>query len=47
MNRNTAKQLLPIIQAFSEGKPVQSRCTKGDTSLWYDDKDFWKVYYIK
>lgn len=39
MNRNTAKQLLPIIQAFSEGKPVQSRCIKGDTSLWYDDED--------
>lgn len=39
MDRNQAKQLLPIIQAFSEGKPVQSRCIKGDTSLWYDDED--------
>lgn len=39
MNRNTAKQLLPIIQAFSEGEPVQSRCIKGDKSLWYDDED--------
>lgn len=39
MNRNQAKQLLPIIQAYAEGKPVQSRCIKGDTSLWYDDED--------
>lgn len=39
MDRNQAKQLLPIIQAFSEGKPVQSRCIKGDTSLWYNDED--------
>lgn len=39
MDRNQAKQLLPIIQAYAEGKPVQSRCIKGDTSLWYDDED--------
>lgn len=39
MDRNQAKKLLPIIQAFSEGKPVQSRCIKGDTSLWYNDED--------
>ena len=39
MNRNQAKELLPIIQAFSEGKIVQSRCIKGDKSLWYDDDD--------
>lgn len=39
MNRNQAKQLLPIIKAFSEGKVIESRCIKGDTSLWYDDKD--------
>lgn len=39
MNRNQAKQLLPIIQAYAEGKTIQSRCIKGDTSLWYDDED--------
>lgn len=39
MNRNQAKTLSPIIKAFSEGKTVQSRCIKGDTSLWYDDED--------
>ena len=39
MNRNQAKALLPIIKAFAEGKAIESRCIKGDTSLWYDDKD--------
>lgn len=39
MDRNQAKELLPIIKAFSEGKPIQSRCIKGDKSLWYDDED--------
>lgn len=39
MDRNQAKQLLPIIQAHAEGKIVQSRCIKGDTSLWYDEED--------
>lgn len=39
MNRNQAKTLSPIIKAFSEGKNIQSRCIKGDTSLWYDDED--------
>ena len=39
MDRNQAKQLLPIIKAFSEGKVIESRCIKGDTSLWYDDED--------
>lgn len=39
MDRNQAKELLPIIQAYTEGKTIQSRCIKGDTSLWYDDKD--------
>ena len=39
MNRNQAKQLLSIIQAYVEGKTIQSRCVKGDTSLWYDDED--------
>ena len=39
MNRNQAKALLPIIKAFAEGKEIESRCIKGDKSLWYDDED--------
>lgn len=39
MNRNQAKDLLPIIQAYAEGKAIESRCIKGDKSLWYDDED--------
>ena len=39
MDRNQAKTLLPIIKAISEGKTIQSRCIKGDKSLWYDDED--------
>ncbi len=39
MTREEAKVLLPIIQAFSEGKVIESRCIKGDTSLWYDEED--------
>ena len=39
MTREEAKQLLPIIQAFAEGKAIESRCIKGDKSLWYDDED--------
>lgn len=39
MTREEAKVLLPIIQAYAEGKVIESRCIKGDTSLWYDDKD--------
>ena len=39
MDRNQAKALLPIIQAYAEGKAIESRCIKGDTSLWYDDED--------
>ena len=39
MNRNQAKALLPIIQEYAEGKAIESRCIKGDTSLWYDDED--------
>lgn len=38
MTREEAKALLPIIQAYIDGKPIQSRCIKGDTSLWYDDE---------
>ena len=39
MNRKEAKELMPIIQAFAEGKTIESRCIKGDKSLWYDDED--------
>lgn len=39
MNRKEAAELIPIIQAFAEGKEIESRCIKGDTSLWYDDED--------
>ena len=39
MNRNQAKELLPIIKAFSKGKAIESRCIKGNKSLWYDDED--------
>lgn len=36
MDRNQAKQLLPIIKAFAEGKVIQSRHIKSDSSLWYE-----------
>ena len=39
MDRNQAKALLPIIQAYAEGKAIESRCIKGDKSLWYNDED--------
>lgn len=39
MDRNQAKELMPIIQAFAEGKAIESRCIKGDKLLWYDDED--------
>lgn len=39
MDRNQAKQLLSVIQAYINEKPIQSRCIKGDKSLWYDDED--------
>ena len=39
MNRIKAKALLPIIQAYAEGKAIESRCVKGDKSLWYNDED--------
>lgn len=31
--------MLPILQAFAAGRAIESRCIKGDTSLWYDDED--------
>ena len=39
MTREEAKKLFPIIQAFAEGKAIESRYIKGDKSLWYDDED--------
>lgn len=39
MDRNQAKELLPIIKAFSEGKAIESRYVKGGKALWYDDED--------
>lgn len=39
MTREEVKELIPIIQAFAEGKEIESRCIKGDKSLWYDDED--------
>jgi hypothetical protein len=33
MNREQAKELLPIIQAFAEGKIIQSRRING---MWID-----------
>lgn len=39
MTREEAKELMPIIKAFAEGKEIESRCIKGDKSLWYDDED--------
>ena len=31
--------MLPVLQDFAEGKTIESRCIKGDKSLWYDDED--------
>ena len=31
--------MLPVLQAYAEGKTIESRCIKGDKSLWYDDED--------
>ena len=39
MDRKQAKKMLPIMVAFAEGKAIESRCIKGDKSLWYDDED--------
>ena len=41
MNRNQAKELLPIIQAFAEGKPIQYRMKDIKTAKWNDiDKNY-------
>ena len=39
MTREEVKEMLPVFQAFEEGKTIESRCIKGDKSLWYDDED--------
>ena len=31
--------MLPVLQAYADGKTIESRCIKGDKSLWYDDED--------
>lgn len=39
MTREEVKAMLPVLQAFAEGKTIESRYIKGDKSLWYDDED--------
>lgn len=39
MTREEVKEMLPVLQAFAEGKTIESRCIKGEKSLWYDDED--------
>ena len=39
MKREEVKEMLPVLQAFADGKTIESRCIKGDKSLWYDDED--------
>lgn len=39
MTKEEVKEMLPVLQAFAEGKTIESRCIKGDKSLWYDDED--------
>ena len=39
MTKEEVKKMLPVLQAFAEGKTIESRCIKGDKSLWYDDED--------
>lgn len=38
MNRQQAKDLLPIIQAFAEGKAIQSKYING-SNTWFDDNN--------
>ena len=53
MTREEAKKLLPFIQAFSEGKTIQSKCVTDEMPLWLDDNnptfeiDDFFVYRIK
>ena len=39
MTREDVKKLLPIIQAFSEGKTIQSKCITDEMPLWWDDNN--------
>ena len=39
MTREEVKEMLPGLQAFADGKTIESRYIKGDKSLWYDDED--------
>lgn len=39
MTREEVKEMLPVLQAFADGKTIESRCIKGGKSLWYDDED--------
>ena len=39
MTREEVKEMLPVLQAFADGKTIESRYIKGDMSLWYDDED--------
>ena len=38
MTREEVKEMLPVLQAYADGKTIESRCIKGDKSLWYDDE---------
>lgn len=38
MNRQQAKELLPIIQAFAEGKPIEKKSILEDESKWREVK---------
>lgn len=38
MNRKQAKELLPVIQAFAEGKAIQSKYING-SNTWWDDNN--------
>ena len=39
MTREEAKKLLPFIQAYSEGKTIQSKCITDEMPLWWDDNN--------
>ena len=39
MTREEAKNLLPIIQEYSEGKTIKSKCIIDEIPLWWDDDD--------
>ena len=39
MTREEVNKLLPFIQAFSEGKTIQSKCITDEIPLWWDDNN--------